>query len=681
MESCGPFLASQQAPRPAADTGAQKVTHGAFPGLQLAEQLCGHLAYGGLQWDGRGYRYDYLVTICRMRVQAAGYIDEHGVPRTIDYYRESETAAKFAKVTGRPERRRLVPGFNGLPPPSVDKELAAGVPAALAGKSPSNWPSALRSILWAGAREADLVASWGVEMAEDAHRLDVRAPALVTYFASKEAVKAMRERASRDLGATAAASKDLFQRLIGGSDGQLWCKEHGRVDLPEWIQRLAAEFALVRKARRVRAVANETWSFFEDLGTRDPMLTLSADDNMKTERPKLEKVIEAVRLAGAEPFAFVNDGCPILEPVAGWAGVEDALQKIYGVQASLKMLPTAATARDFLAGRGCTVPDNIPKDMRCGCEHQHNVVAARLFLYPPPLAPKQRGTPAMDFARVAKPFVIFNNNRVTGKCEFFDQKAGIWHESGGEFLLAGEYCETILRRELAEFRLVWETRDGKHKLVPIPMESPFLLRDPDFLEKVKKGLRGMQTHYQHQLDKHPAGKHRIHFANNVTVDEAPGTPEAMRVRPGCPEDRNTRFSPWCYEPPPSATSVAIRDFWGEVHRVIAEGGDVDEELRDKAAELAATDQCFGDIWYAPFKNAGDPIHAMRQRAGAVFGTRTGKVDWLCCIGFCGSNGKGTQRSQDEALLGTYNGAEERGYTHKISPDYFEALASFDNYPH
>eukprot|EP00969_Alexandrium_andersonii_P039062 1712676-Alexandrium_andersonii.AAC.1 len=89
----------------------------------------------------------------------------------------------------------------------------------------------------------------------------------------------------------------------------------------------------------------------------------------------------------------------------------------------------------------------------------------------------------MDFARVAKPSVIFHNNRATQKCEFFDPELGVWHEAGGEFLLAGEYCETVLTRELAEFRMEWSVQDGVLKLTPRPLEAPFLLRDPDFLEK------------------------------------------------------------------------------------------------------------------------------------------------------------------------------------------------------
>eukprot|EP00969_Alexandrium_andersonii_P334989 14804477-Alexandrium_andersonii.AAC.1 len=93
---------------PAGKTKASHVLlHGAMPGLELAEELVGHAAYGGREWDGRGYRFDYLVAICRLRVQAAGYVDEKGIPRTLDYYRESGTTQRLSQHTGRPERRRL----------------------------------------------------------------------------------------------------------------------------------------------------------------------------------------------------------------------------------------------------------------------------------------------------------------------------------------------------------------------------------------------------------------------------------------------------------------------------------------------------------------------------------------------------------------------------------------------
>eukprot|EP00969_Alexandrium_andersonii_P288626 12759113-Alexandrium_andersonii.AAC.1 len=73
----------------------------------------------------------------------------------------------------------------------------------------------------------------------------------------------------------------------------------------------------------------------------------------------------------------------------------------------------------------------------------------------------------------------------------------------------------------------------------------------------------MQTSYSCPLDKHPQARHRIHFANNVTIDETPGTPEAERVRPGRPEDRNTRYSLWRYRAPEQAAVDAVRSFWHE----------------------------------------------------------------------------------------------------------------------
>ena len=160
--------------------------------------------------------------------------------------------------------------------------------------------------------------------------------------------------------------------MIGGSDGKAWCREHGVAALPLWIEEIAKDLAAVRAARQRRAEGSGRWAFFQSLGTRDPRLTLSAADNMETERPKLDKIRAAIQEAGGEMFAFTNDGGPVLQPSGGWASIAEVLEELgaHGIQACLKSLPTAETARRVLASSGVDVPPGVGVDPRFGPVHQ-----------------------------------------------------------------------------------------------------------------------------------------------------------------------------------------------------------------------------------------------------------------------------------------------------------------------
>ena len=107
--------------------------------------------------------------------------------------------------------------------------------------------------------------------------------------------------------------------------------------------------------------------------------------------------------------------------------------------------------------------------------------------------PARGGRPYLACARGVAPYLLYNQNRTSKSVEWYDVFAGVWRDSGGEFLISGDELNTKLSTLMVSFHMeLVEVAPGKKKFQPVQLPAHPLLKDPAFLGSVGSLLKSIR---------------------------------------------------------------------------------------------------------------------------------------------------------------------------------------------
>ena len=471
----------------------------------------------------------------------------HNVSYTLDVYSECSTATTLKLEL------RLIGGWRstlGEAPPSIMAEGRRGVPSWLLGFPVIQAPRVVRFLFFLETPfpvwELDLVASHLREMMSAAITHDIPHKELAIYVRSEESVKKFREVEAKHLKVKPHDIKRLMNMIGYGNSGREWAAVHNTQPSTE-IK------AVQETAKRVIKVlwegADEARRAFCSKREKPPLTNLSINAQIG-ERFNIELTSQQIEAHDGIVGGYIFDSVVASDFDQAKAEIVQASLKAQQILVSASRFPSSAEDfKCFAEGHLGTSLDWTPLSKQMVDATLETIEFVK-WLYPVPghKDPPRGGRPYLACARGVAPHMLYSQNRSTGKVEYFDQAAGIWKESGGEFMITGDELNRVLADKMVTYRMEMTGEVGQQKWAPVKLPASPLLKDPASLNPISGMLKTINKAYEGPLGSSPASTFQLVFAGGTTVDF--DKPFDEQVRMALPSDRNNRQSAWKFQAPP-----------------------------------------------------------------------------------------------------------------------------------
>ena len=658
--------------------------------LEAARSLGMHTRFSSLVvW---GCTVGELVQYFSQRV----HVERGGYGLALDAYRKSE--AELA--TGCPLRE--VPGFVEVDgeslPNSIRAEIDRGVPEFLLGFSVGCAPRVVRYLFCLDVQppvqDVDLVSSHLHEMLLLAQSKGLP-HAMLGEVAGVDAqpdgsfvarAAAFRQKVAGSSGTSVVAVKSVCTAVGYGNSGEDWLAEQGLTELPSEIVALKREIRALLPVT-LRSASAELRTYCQ--GRSHPELTCLSFTVQKPEKEKMRQIEHELSEEEVPLRSLLGDGG------FAWSRFPDsearALRAVLrlgqkGVHVVIKEYPATVDAyREFVLSRYPTASFAPIPPQLIDSISEAALVAKWLKPHRADKKPLRGGRPIIHAARAVAPFLLYHQNAESGTTEWFDTSTCVWNRKGGEFMLGADQLQKILSSTIKtyEMRMVTNGSTGKRKLQPVADRSPLLFADTAFTGPVRAALQSIRDPSMPPLDTLPGNKKTLVCKNGVTVDF--DKPYAEQVRASMPTDRNTRFTPWCYEsledPEIERLSTKLLQY---LQRCADTGATPDYKESGVAADFkkymedrADNPNVFRDIYFEPLggqvntqgtEYMEEAIYEFREDLGAITGCRSGHETFKIMYGPEGNSGKGTRLKLWKSVLGTRDReGPNRGYLAVVNP--------------
>ena len=515
-----------------------------------------------------------------------------------------ETSASKKKKKGDDEEEEQFP-------PSVKAERLRGVPEFLLGFPVAQAPKLVRYIFFVDVKvnvwEFDLVAAHLRELLQLAIKNGIAHEMLLSYVKDEASVRSFRLEVASDHNLPATDIKRLMNMIGYGSSGASWVSDTG-VEVPEQCQAVQLTAKLVCKklwdgctGRRKELCSQRA----------RPALTNLSIECQLGERQSLdllEQVVEQNVQNGAVS-GFINDA--ILVHFMSSSEAQAVKAGLLQTDTLVSVTVLSKTTKDYKKfvesklGKIDWTP--LSEDL---VQAELETMEFLAWLHPAPgvADPKRGGRPYLACARGVAPFLLYAQNRISKDVEWFDVDAGLWKNSGGEFMLTGDELNKVLCNKMVTFRMELRDDNGKKKMCPVKNAPHVLLKDPGCLSSVAGMLKTINKRFDKPLGQ--GCSTMLVFQGGTTVDFT--LPFDQQVRLALPGDRNNRSSPWKFREPADEVGNRLRRQLGKdlsdfLNRLPNTADVTAEALVDK----------FGERFIGLMKGGHDPMlqHFYYEPAG------------------------------------------------------------------